>query len=68
MIADLLASVRRLHDFPLSGRVVPERGEPMLREVIWHNYRVVYRHLEAADEVHVLLVFRAERLFPLGGA
>ena len=23
VIADLLASVRRLHDFPLSGRVVP---------------------------------------------
>ena len=63
VVAELLASVRRLREFPESGRVVPERGEPALREVIWRNYRVVYRHLVDATEVHVLLVFRAERLF-----
>jgi toxin ParE1/3/4 len=68
VIAELLASVRRLQSFPQSGRIVPERSEPTLREVIWRNYRVVYRHLDGANEVHVVLVFRAERLFPTSGA
>ena len=67
VVAELIGSVRRLQEFPLSGRVVPEREDPSLREVIWHNYRVVYRHLPATSEAHVLLVFRAERLFPGGG-
>lgn len=64
VVAELVAAARRLRQFPESGRTVPERGDPTLREVIWRNYRLVYRHLSAADEVHVLLVFRAERLLP----
>lgn len=68
VIAELLASVRRLQSFPQSGRMVPERSDPALREVIWRNYRLVYRHLEGANEVHMLLVFRGERPFPEGGA
>ena len=67
VVAELVGSVRRLRDFPESGRIVPERNDPALREVIWHNYRVVYRHVQATKEVQVLLVFRAERLFPGGG-
>jgi len=38
--------------------------EPTLREVIWRDYRIVYRHMVSEREVHVLLVFRAERLLP----
>jgi toxin ParE1/3/4 len=68
VVAELVGSVRNLRQFPESGRVVPERGDPALREVIWRNYRIVYRHVTAANEVHVLLVFRAERLFPPVGA
>jgi len=64
VVAEILTSVRRLREFPESGRILPERGEPTLREVIWRNYRIVYRHMVSEREVHVLLVFRAERLLP----
>ena len=60
--------MRRLREFPESGRAVPEWGDPMLREVIWRHYRVVYRYLADSKEMHVLLVFRAERLLPALGA
>ena len=60
-IAHLLASVQRLQDFPESGRVVPERGLPALREVVWRSYRVVYEY--RGGNITVLTVFRSERQF-----
>ena len=68
VVAELLGAVRRLHSFPKSGRVLPERDDPSIREVLWRNYRIVYRLLAAEDAVHVLTVFRGERLFPAGVA
>jgi len=65
VIAELIASVRRLRQYPESDRVVPERDDPQIREVIWRNYRVVYRYPAAVGEVHVLLVFAAQRRFPV---
>ena len=56
-----------MREFPESGRVVPERSDPSLREIIWRNYRIVYRHLADEGEAHILLVFRTERLFPAIG-
>jgi len=65
--AELVAAVARLRAFPESGRQVPEREDPRLREVLWRSYRIVYRFQAEANEVQILLVFRAERLFPAGG-
>lgn len=45
-IDGLFNSVRQLADFPESGRVVPEVGRPEVRELIYGQYRVIYR-LEA---------------------
>ncbi len=36
----LVAAVERLVGFPSSGRVVPEFGDPLIREVLWRNYRI----------------------------
>ena len=58
----LVESVDRLETFPLSGRVVPEFGEESIREVVWGNYRIVYRVREALIEV--LTVFHGSRLLP----
>jgi toxin ParE1/3/4 len=51
-----------LQRFPASGRVVPERGEQTIREVLVGNYRVVYRFTH--DTAEVLTVFHGARLFP----
>ena len=37
----IVAAVERLQAFPDSGRVVPERNDPQIREVIVRPYRVV---------------------------
>ena len=36
-------AVGRLAELPQSGRVVPELGRPDIREVIYGNYRIIYR-------------------------
>lgn len=38
----IVVGVERLRTFPESGRVVPERNRPDVREVIVGPYRVVY--------------------------
>lgn len=53
----IVAAVERLHFFPESGRIVPER-----REVIVAPYRVVY--LLRLGVVEVATVFRRSRDFP----
>jgi toxin ParE1/3/4 len=39
----LIAATERLQSFPESGRVVPERQDSVIREVIVRPYRIVYR-------------------------
>lgn len=61
VVRRILLAVERLTDFPDSGRVVPERAESNLREVVVRPYRIVYRVREEA--VEVVTVFHAHRLF-----
>jgi toxin ParE1/3/4 len=62
VVERIIAAVERLRAFPESGRVVPERSDPQIREVIVKPYRVVYRHRQG--EVEIATVFRASRQFP----
>jgi toxin ParE1/3/4 len=39
----LVDSTKRLSGFPEMGRVVPEFGDPSIREIIVRSYRVIYR-------------------------
>jgi plasmid stabilization system protein ParE len=39
----IVAAVDRLRTFPESGRPVPERQDPAVREIITSPYRIVYR-------------------------
>lgn len=65
IIARLIAATDRLVPFPESGRAVPEFDDPLVREVVYPPYRIVYR-LAGIDEVHVLMVRHASRSFPAG--
>ena len=61
-IARIFSAVEQLIEFPRSGRIVPERAEPEIREVIVGRFRVVYR---VQDElIEVATVFRAARECP----
>ncbi len=62
VVRRIVAVVERLTAFPESGRVVPERGTPDIREVIVRPHRVVYRVRPGV--VEIATIFRASRLFP----
>ncbi|MBW2031309.1 MAG: type II toxin-antitoxin system RelE/ParE family toxin [Deltaproteobacteria bacterium] len=42
-VGNLFHAVERLADFPESGRMVPEFGDPAIGEVIRKPCRIVYR-------------------------
>jgi toxin ParE1/3/4 len=42
-ISKLIFRVDQLIDFPESGRVVPEKHDAQIRELIEGNYRIFYR-------------------------
>lgn len=62
VVRRFVAAVERLQSFPESGRIVPERQNPEIREVIVTPYRIVYRL--RAGAVEVVTVFRGSRDFP----
>ncbi|HUF08109.1 MAG TPA: type II toxin-antitoxin system RelE/ParE family toxin [Rhodothermales bacterium] len=62
VVRRIVAAVERLKTFPESGRMVPERDSPEIREVIVGPYRVVYR--VRSESVEIVTVFRASRRFP----
>jgi toxin ParE1/3/4 len=62
VVRKLYLAVDQLKTFPESGRLVPERGDPELREIVRPPYRIVYRH--SGEVVEVLLVFRSSLPFP----
>lgn len=53
-VARIVEAVDRVALFPRLGRQVPEFGDETLREVIFQNYRIVYRI--DGDRVGVVVV------------
>jgi toxin ParE1/3/4 len=50
----LIGKLKLLQDHPRLGRIVPERGDPNLREIIHQPYRIVYRVREQESVIEVL--------------
>ena len=59
---EIRGSSRYVSRFPLIGRIVPEMGDPALRELIAGSYRVIYQILE--DHIEVIAVVHGARDFP----
>lgn len=64
----LVKATKRLEDMPYSGRTVPEFDNDNFREVIYRNYRIVYRLVGKNKDVEILAVVHGARdirnLFP----
>lgn len=58
----LIAAAERAGRLPASGRIVPERKRPDLREVLVRTYRLVYRI--RGMHIEVLTVFEGHMLLP----
>lgn len=57
----VFAQTRRLADFPLAGRVVPEERDSAVREIIVEPYRVIYEVNADGLAVDILRVWHAAR-------
>ena len=56
-------SVKRLKDFPKSGRVVPEVEKDYIREIFFGDYRIIYRIEKKA--INILTVRHGKQLLPI---
>ncbi|MEW6276094.1 MAG: type II toxin-antitoxin system RelE/ParE family toxin [Bacillota bacterium] len=60
-IERLVMYAENLSEFPEMGREVPELKGYNLRELIFQNYRIVYRYLRKKQEVNILSVVHCAR-------
>jgi len=49
-----------LKTFPQAGRIVPEKNEDNLRELIEGNYRIIYE-IVSTDQINILTVYHSAR-------
>ena len=57
---DIINAVERLSSFPNLGRMVPEKNDPIIREIIFGNFRIVY--CVKAKVVELLTIHHGARL------
>ena len=56
----------KVQDFPEMGRMVPERHDPCIREIIVRPYRVIYRVSHERQMIEFVRVWHAARGEPEG--
>jgi plasmid stabilization system protein ParE len=61
----LIEKTRVLGQFPELGRIVPEFGDPLIRELIFKPYRIVYRVNHERHIVEVARYWHAARGTPI---
>ena len=61
-VGKLIATAATLASAPMSGRTVPQKGRPEIREVLQRHYRIVYRVRET--RVDILTVFEGHKQLP----
>ena len=54
---NLIEKTDQLIEQPESGRIVPEYSEPNLRELIFGNYRVIYRIRKEEATIYIQTVW-----------
>ena len=62
-IDTVFSKVEQLKSFPESGRIVPEINSKDFRELIYGNYRIIYR-LEKM-QVSILTIRHGKQILPL---
>lgn len=62
MVDRLTSRTIQIAQFPHSGRVVPELGNPSIREIIEGSYRIIY--IVGEREINVAAVVHCARDFP----
>lgn len=61
-IEEVFKKVEQLQSFPRSGRIVPELNEDIIREIIYGNYRIIYR-IEL-KQISILTIRNIRQILP----
>jgi plasmid stabilization system protein ParE len=59
LVEQVVLSVGKLLQFPRLGRVVPEAQDENIRELVYQNYRIIYRI--ARERIEILAVVHGSR-------
>jgi addiction module RelE/StbE family toxin len=60
LVDRIVLTVETLAHFPLSGRMVPERNDETIRELIEGNYRIFYK-IQSTKQVAILRIHHSAR-------
>ena len=60
-VKSLIRATGKLETMPFCGRIVPELDNPELREVVFGNYRIIYRVLGKEHAVQILAIVHGAR-------
>ncbi len=63
-VRSVFESIVHLTEFPEAGRIVPELGDPVIREVVRKPCRIVYRVKSDSQIVEIVRVWHAARGTP----
>ena len=58
-VEKIIEAVEKLKDFPEIGRIVDEADNPNVRELIFQNFRIIYRIVN--EVVQILAIIRGSR-------
>ena len=58
---EIVEKSEKLTTFPEIGRIVPEIGEPTIREIFIYSYRLIYEIL--SDKIAILALIHGKRNF-----
>jgi toxin ParE1/3/4 len=61
IISNIIDVVDQLVFYPEFGRVVPEINKPEIREIIFGNYRIIYRYQNSL--VEIVTIYHSSRMF-----
>jgi len=56
----IIDTVDILKIFPESGRIVPEYNNPAMREILYKNYRIIYRI--SGNVIEIITVYHGSSL------
>ena len=59
---DIVEKSEKLNAFPESGRIVPEIGDPTIREVFIYSYRIIY--MISSHRIEILALVHSKKNFP----
>ena len=64
----MIEKTDQLIEHPESGRIVPEYNEPNLRELVFGNYRVIYRIRKDENTIYIQTVWHVRQDPPKSSA